>query len=203
MDKLIPPLYALRSWFCQLNINLSSCSLRSWLFLQRNSEICWFCEVVSSKFNTLINLYKGVTQTLLLKKAIKLFSGDLCRVYFSSKNYLGFDSLSSCWDFQQGQGCTCNNTRWAMHHPLPSPWLHTTLPQLCWCSSAHWATWTPQWGITTPSDLCNRNRLREGDSPQQLSQLCLRRFACCTWTHLSDIWQHLRHIPISCGWLMP
>lgn len=68
----------------------------------------------------------------LLKKVMKLFSGDLRRVYFSFKNDLGFDSLSSCWDFQQGQGCTCNSTRWAMHHqPLPSPWLLTTLPQLC------------------------------------------------------------------------
>lgn len=68
----------------------------------------------------------------LLKKVMKLFPGDLRRVYFSFKNDLGFDSLPSCWDFQQGQGCTCNSTRWAMHHQaLPSPWLHTTLPQLC------------------------------------------------------------------------
>lgn len=113
------------------NINLSSYSLRSWLVLYRNSNICWFCEVMSSKFNTSINLYKGTTQTPLLKKVMKLFSGGLCRVYFSFKNDLGFDSLSSCWDFQQVQGCTCNSTRWAMHQALPSPWLCTTLPQLC------------------------------------------------------------------------
>lgn len=72
-----------------------------------------------------------MTQTTLLKKVIKLFSGDLCRVYFSFKNDLGFDSLCSCCDFQQDQGHTWNSTRWAMHQPPPLPRLHTTLSQLC------------------------------------------------------------------------
>lgn len=85
-----------------------------------------------------------------------------------------------CWDFQQGQGRPCNS----MHQPLPSPWLHTTLPQLCTtfllmprCLLGHFDSMLRSHNTIWFSD---RNRLREGDSGQQFLQFSLRRFACCT-----------------------
>lgn len=160
-----------------------------------------------SNFNTLIDLYKGVTQTPLLKKAIKLFSGDLCRVFFLSKTIWGLihylpAGISSKVKAVPAitQGGPCINSY--LHHGCSQP-CPNSASRSCWCYSAYWATLTPHWEVTIAFlDLCHRNRLREGDSPQQFAQLSLR-FACCTWIHLCDIWQHLRHIPISCGWLMP
>lgn len=158
---------------------------------------------MSSKPNTLINLYEGMTQTPLLKKVKKWFSRDLCRVSSSFKmiwdliHYLPA-GISSKVKAMPAIACINPYLHPGCIQPCPN-----SAPHSCWCHSAYWVILTPCWEFTIPFDLSNRNRLREGDSGQQFLQFSLRRFACCTWTRLSDIWQHLWHIPISCSWLMP